>query len=187
MLRLLVFTGNVVHGSAGTADRDRDGRDDGGQMRRELIAGLAAGAAGTTVLNVATYLDMAIRGRPASEVPSEMAAKMAKAAGVDFAPHGDSAKGDNRKSAIGALLGYLTGLQVGMLYGLARSRMRRVPALVAGIGVGLAAMAASDVPSTLAGVTKPATWGASGWAADVVPHLAYGVVTAAAYEAIVSS
>ncbi len=156
-------------------------------MRRELLAGAAAGAVGTTVLNISTYLDMAIRGRPASEVPSEMAAKMAKAAGVDFAPPGDPAKGDNRKSAVGALLGNLTGLQVGLLYGLIRSRMRRVPAPIAGIGVGLAAMAASDVPSALAGVTKPATWGASGWVADVVPHVAYGLATAAAYEAIVSS
>ena len=34
-----------------------------------ILRGAAAGAAGTTALNVVTYLDMAIRGRPASDTP----------------------------------------------------------------------------------------------------------------------
>jgi hypothetical protein len=53
---------------------------------------------------------------------------------------------------------------------------------VAGLSVGLAAMAASDVPIAALGVSDPATWGVSGWAADIVPHLAYGLVTAIAYD-----
>ncbi len=43
-------------------------------------------------------------------------------------------------------------------------------------------MAASDVTSTAAGATDPRSWGPKGWAADIVPHLAYGVTTAAAFE-----
>jgi hypothetical protein len=34
-----------------------------------LARGLLAGAAGTLALNVTTYLDMAVRGRPASQAP----------------------------------------------------------------------------------------------------------------------
>ena len=44
-------------------------------------------------------------------------------------------------------------------------------------------MAASDIPIAALGVSDPATWGISGWVADIVPHLAYGLVTAIAYDA----
>jgi hypothetical protein len=44
-------------------------------------------------------------------------------------------------------------------------------------------MAASDIPIAALGVSDSATWGISGWVADVVPHLAYGLVTAIAYDA----
>ncbi|MGI8900330.1 MAG: hypothetical protein ACR2HA_05280 [Nocardioides sp.] len=36
---------------------------------RSVLAGVAAGAAGTTALNAVTYLDMAIRGRGTSSTP----------------------------------------------------------------------------------------------------------------------
>jgi hypothetical protein len=36
-----------------------------------VTTGIVASAAGTTTLNAVTYLDMAIRGRPASTVPEE--------------------------------------------------------------------------------------------------------------------
>ncbi len=35
---------------------------------RRLLLGAAAGAAGTTALDAVTYLDMALRGRPASSL-----------------------------------------------------------------------------------------------------------------------
>jgi hypothetical protein len=38
-------------------------------IMRAIGWGLVAGAAGTTALNAITYLDMAIRGRPASDTP----------------------------------------------------------------------------------------------------------------------
>jgi hypothetical protein len=39
-------------------------------------------------------------------------------------------------------------------------------------------MAAGDGPMTALGVTDPRTWAATDWISDVVPHLAYGTVTA---------
>ena len=54
----------------------------------------------------------------------------------------------------------------------------------AGIIVGLTAMAASDVPLVTLKVTNPKTWGVSGWLADLIPHLIYGFVTVATYEAL---
>jgi len=45
-------------------------------------------------------------------------------------------------------------------------------------------MAASDIPLVTLGVSNPKTWGVSGWAADTIPHLIYGFVTAVAYETL---
>lgn len=50
---------------------------------RGLMAGAAAGAAGTTALNAVTYLDMAWRARPASQTPEQAVEKLAERAGVD--------------------------------------------------------------------------------------------------------
>jgi hypothetical protein len=55
---------------------------------------------------------------------------------------------------------------------------------VAVFGVGLAARAASDIPLIALRVSNPKTWGFSGWAADAIPHLVYGLVTAIVYEAL---
>ena len=144
-------------------------------MLRHLLMGTAAGAVGTVALDVATYADMAIRGRPSSSVPAKMAGVLADKAGLPLSAGGESSddeKAQNRQSGLGALFGYVTGLGVGTAYGLLRPHLRGVPTPVAGVGVGLAAMAASDIPIAALGVSDPATWGLSGWAADVVPHLA---------------
>jgi xanthosine utilization system XapX-like protein len=140
--------------------------------------GLAAGAAGTTALNVVTYLDMAVRGRPSSSMPADAAEELSDKAHV---PLGDGKERDARKEGLGALLGYATGLSVGAAYGLLRTRVR-VPWAVAAVGLGAVAMAGSDAPLTALGLTDPRDWPASSWVSDVVPHLAYGVVTAVAYE-----
>ncbi|MBA3278811.1 MAG: hypothetical protein H0U22_08840 [Geodermatophilaceae bacterium] len=149
-------------------------------MSNPLIRGLVAGAAGTTALNVVTYLDMAVRGRPSSSVPAEAAGTLAAGAGVALGA-GDTR--DSRKEGIGALLGYATGLGVGVAYGLLRSKAR-VPVPLAAILLSAAAMAASDAPMTALGLTDPREWPASSWIADLVPHLAYGLASAAAYESL---
>jgi hypothetical protein len=77
------------------------------------------------------------------------------------------------------------GLGIGATYGLLQSL---VPAprrpWTPTVGLGLAAMTASDLPATALAVTDPRTWGAAGWVSDLLPHLAYGVATATVYEAL---
>jgi xanthosine utilization system XapX-like protein len=155
-------------------------------MRKPLLWGIAAGAVGTIALDIVGYLDMLVRARPASSTPAEVAGALAERAGVELAADGnDSESAGNRRSGLGALLGYGVGLGVGAAYGLLRSLRpapRRPWPAVAGLG--LVAMAASDLPATALGVTDPRSWGAAGWASDVLPHLAYGVATATVYEAL---
>jgi hypothetical protein len=143
------------------------------------VAGAAAGAVGTIALDVTTYLDMALRGRPSSSTPSDAAGKLVDLVGLDLGDDEDTAA--NRRSGLGALLGYATGVGVGVAYGALRARVR-VPNPVAAVGLGLVAMAGSDGPLVGLGLTDPREWGAAGWAADIVPHLAYGVFTALAFE-----
>ena len=152
------------------------------RILRSALMGAVAGAAGTLALDMASYADMAVRGRPASSVPARLAAVLADRFGISQLSTDKAAsdeKARNRQSGVGALLGYVTGLGVGTAYGLLRPHVRGVPTPLAGVGVGLAAMAASDIPIVALGVSDPATWGVSGWLSDLVPHLAYGIVTAA--------
>ena len=156
-------------------------------MLREALIGTAAGAVGTVALNGVTYADMAIRGRPASSVPAQVAGELAEKAGIDLSAEGsDEETVQNRQSGLGALSGYVVGLGVGTAYGLTRPLLGDVSKLRAGIVLGLAAMAGSDVPATALGVTDPREWSPDSWASDIVPHLAYGLTTAVAYEAFTS-
>jgi hypothetical protein len=152
-------------------------------MRPQPLAGLAAGAIGTIALDLTTYLDMLVRGRSPSDLPATVAGTIADRAGIDLGG-GSGEAAENRKSAVGALLGYGVGVGVGTVYGLLRPALAGVPTAAAGIGLGLAAMAASDLPPTALGITDPRTWGTVGWASDIVPHVIYGLVTALAFDAI---
>jgi hypothetical protein len=154
-------------------------------MRKPLLWGIAAGAVGTIALDVVSYLDMVVRARPASSTPAEVAGALAERAGVELAADGnDSEAAANRRSGLGALLGYGVGLGVGGAYGLLRSRLPGRRPRAAAAALGLAAMAASDLPATALGVTDPRAWGAAGWVSDLLPHLAYGLATATVYEAL---
>ena len=148
-------------------------------MLREMLLGTAAGAVGTVALNAATYADMAVRARPPSSVPAEVAGQLAERAGVDLS---DEETAQNRKSALGALSGFAVGLGVGTAYGLVRPHLGDVSKPLAGTVLGIAAMAGSDVPATRLGVTDPSEWSPDSWVSDIVPHLAYGLTTALAYD-----
>ena len=154
-------------------------------MANKVLAGLIAGAAGTTALNVVTYADMVLRGRPASETPAKLAGILADNAGADLSggDHGKTGKeaAQSRQEGLGSLLGYVTGIGVGSLLAPALGKMPR-PLL--GVALGLAAMAASDLPIAAFGVSDPKEWSATDWASDLIPHLIYGFVTAAVYRAI---
>jgi hypothetical protein len=153
-------------------------------MLRSVLVGTAAGAVGTAALNIATYADMASRGRPSSETPSKLVKNVAASAGIQPLA-ADDETAENRRSGVGALLGYVNGIGVGAVYGLIRPAVRgRVPLLIAALAAGGAAMALSDVPATKSGATDPKTWGAAGWIADIVPHVLYGLALAFAFDAL---
>lgn len=151
-----------------------------------VAKGLAAGAVGTVALNVASYLDMTVRGRGASSAPAQTAGEMADKAGVELAEDPDSVTAENRRSGLGALMGYVAGLGVGAAYGVLRSRVAPVSRPVAALGLTAAATVVSAGPMTLLGITDPRQWGAKSWAMDLLPHLAYGVVTAAVHDELLS-
>ncbi|MET9860458.1 hypothetical protein ABZY93_14270 [Streptomyces smyrnaeus] len=149
-------------------------------MMRRAVAGAVAGAAGTTALNAATYLDMVVRGRGGSSVPKTLVDRLSERTRVPVP--GEAEARENRASASGALLGMLTGVGVGALYGASRALPWRPALPLAAAVTGLAAMAGSDVPAALLKVSDPRTWRSADWLADLVPHLVYGAVTAATYE-----
>ena len=55
--------------------------------------------------------------------------------------------------------------------------------MVLGVGTGLAANVGTTGPMGALGVIDPRTWPAESWLSNLVPHLAYGLATAAAFEA----
>ncbi len=148
-------------------------------MLREALTGAAAGAVGTVALNAVTYADMAVNGRPASGVPADVAGALAEKVGLDLSAEGEAPDGEtaqNRQSGLGALMGYVTGLGIGTACGLLRPHLGDVSKPV--VGVGLAAMAGSDVPATALGATDPTAWPTSSWTTDFGFHLAYDSLTA---------
>ncbi|HEY4421498.1 MAG TPA: hypothetical protein VGN22_18370 [Pseudonocardia sp.] len=152
-------------------------------MRRTLLAGLAAGAAGTTALDAVSYLDMLQRARPASTTPEETARRVEDALHLSLSTEGpDSDAAANRRTALGALLGIAAGLATGVAYGFVRPRLGRVPFAALGAGAGLVANVGTTGPMVLLGVTDPRTWSASSWLSDFFPHLAYGLAAAGSFE-----
>jgi drug/metabolite transporter (DMT)-like permease len=153
-------------------------------MTNRVLAGLAAGAAGTTALNAVTYLDMALLARPASSTPEETVRKTEELAHLSLSAKGgpNSEEAANRRSGLGALMGIAAGLGTGAMYAVARPHLQRVPLPVLGVLAGLAANIGTTGPMAAFGITDPRAWPAESWLRDLVPHLAYGLATAAVYE-----
>lgn len=152
-----------------------------------LFFGAAAGAAGTMALDVTTYADMAVRGRGSSNVPADVIRRMAARAGLKPLAETDEQSSDalkNRRTALGALSGYAIGLTIGATYGAAHGLFSKLPIGAKALLLGGLAMAASDIPAAKLEATDPKTWGIDGWISDIVPHLMYGLVTVAVFDAI---
>jgi hypothetical protein len=147
-----------------------------------IRAGMIAGATGTLALEAATYGDMLLRGRAPSSIPAEAAAKLAGRTGVSLGR--DPARMGHRHEALGALLGYATGIGIGVAYALIEPASRHAPQRAVAAALGLGAMAAADLPIIRTGLTDPKRWGLTGWMSDLVPHLAYGAATVTAYHAL---
>lgn len=165
-------------------------------MANRIVAGAIAGAAGVVALNFTSYLDMLVRGRPASTVPARAAARLADEIGLplDFDEDADADKDGgeheatgeheaHRQEALGALLGMVNGVTIGVAYGIVRLVLPRPPAWLAGAALGGLAMVAADYPAARLEVTQPRDWSAMDWISDVLPHTAFGVVTALTFEA----
>lgn len=144
--------------------------------------GLIAGAAGVTALDAVTYLDMLVRGRPASEVPGRTVNELAKKIGIDRLD-ADDEKTNSRRSATGALVGYADGVLSGVAYGALRSAVRIPWPVGAALLAGLTLLV-GEGSAVRAGVVDWSTWNAQDWIADLVPRLAYGGVTALTVEAL---
>jgi hypothetical protein len=152
-------------------------------VRERVVAGIVAGAVGTLALDAVSYGDMALRGRPPSAVPADTLGVMLRRRGIAAASDDDE-RARHRVSALAALGGYAVGVSIGALYAWAAPVMRRVPFAVRAVTAGTAAMAAGNAGPIMAGTTDPGEWGVAGWISDVVPHLAYGVAAAAAFDAV---
>ena len=151
-------------------------------MFRALLRGAAAGAAGTTALNAVTYLDMAVRARPASSTPQQSVEVMAQKLGHPVPGEGE--RHENRLAGLGPLNGIAVGVGIGAVAGLLRPVLARLSLPVGATVIGAAALAAANIPMKRLGVSDPATWSAADWVSDVVPHAAFGLVTHATLRAV---
>ena len=143
---------------------------------RSLAAGLAGGAAGATALTAVTYLDMAWRGRPASSSPEQVVEKLAGKTGMQIP--GDGQTRENRLTGLGSLMGIAAGIGVGVALVSLRAVGIRPGVLTSAALAGAGAMAASDVPLAVLKISDPRAWSRTEWLSDIIPHAAYGLVTA---------
>jgi|SRR4051794_5060924 hypothetical protein len=146
------------------------------------LRGAAAGAAGTTALNVVTYLDMAVRGRAASSTPERTVAKVADVAHVPIPGEGDER--ENRLQGLGALTGLVAGVGFGTLVGLVRAAGLRTSPLVGTLLTTAGVLVATNGPMTALEITDPRTWSPADWLSDLVPHVVYGVVVRTTLDAL---
>lgn len=151
-------------------------------MGRTVGHGLLAGAAGTTALNAATYLDMAVRARPASSTPEDTVERGADLLRIPIPGDEDTRKA--RVAGLGPLMGTAAGLGAGVVLSAAvRTGPAGGPWGTAGVAW-VVAMLVGNGPMTVLGVTDPRTWRSADWLADVLPHAAYAGAAAAALRAL---
>lgn len=148
-----------------------------GKFISTVALGAAAGAAGVTALNAVTYLDMALRARPASSTPEESVRKLSETAGITVPGNDDQRK--NRIAGLGPLLGIGSGVMAGVALGVARWLGLRANPVVGTLVATSVALVAGNAPMTLLKVSDPRKWSASAWISDLVPHLAFGVIASA--------
>jgi hypothetical protein len=157
--------------------------DDGGRrMTTGILAGMAAGAAGTAALDAATYLDMTVRGRGSSSTPQETVKAIEQRLPVSVP--GEGATRENRVSGLASLSGIATGVGVGAVFGVLHHAGLRLPKPIGAVLVALSAMASTDVSMARLGVSDPRGWSVTDWLSDLVPHLFFGAVTYATLEAL---
>ncbi len=152
-------------------------------LRRQLLNGAIAGAAGTTALDLATYLDMAVRKRPASSTPERTVERTADLVG--FRLPDDPEQRQAREAGLGAVLGSVAGIGAGVALGALRGVTGRPRGGAGTLGTAwVLAMLVGNGPMTVLGVTDPRTWRRVDWVADIVPHLGYAVAATVTLRAL---
>ncbi|MFE7712776.1 hypothetical protein ACFU6I_45235 [Streptomyces sp. NPDC057486] len=151
---------------------------------RGLLAGAAAGAAGTTALNAVSYLDMVTRGRGESTTPEVTVERLSETLHVPIPGNEDVRK--NRVKGLGPLTGIASGVGMGALLGLALSCGWRPGSALLTATATTGALIGTNGPMTVLRVTDPRTWSRSDWVADIVPHVAYALVTVAVVRGLES-
>lgn len=152
-----------------------------------MVYGALAGAAGTTALDVVSYTDMAIRGRPSSPLPNKVVKELARRANLEPYNRPDELLSDrdkNREAGFGALLGYVDGLGTGAMYGAIRPAMRGMSWFWGGLALALATGMLSEGSATALKQTDPRKWSVSDWIDDIVPRCVYGWVTAITFDVL---
>lgn len=152
-----------------------------------MVYGALSGAAGSATLDMTSYTDMAIRGRPLSQLPHNVVKEIARRTHVSpFNKPDDelSDKDKNRGRAIGALLGYADGLCTGAMYGAIKPALPGLSWFWAGLGLALVTGFLSEGTATALKQTDPRQWGAAGWVSDIIPRCLYGWVTALTFEGL---
>ncbi|GAA3352418.1 hypothetical protein GCM10017744_001310 [Streptomyces antimycoticus] len=145
------------------------------QATNHPAALLLAAAVIGLCLGLVSYADMAVRARPASTTPEETLRKLT--ARLHIRIPGTGERLGNRIAGLAPMTGFAAGLGMRAVLGVARAAGWR-PSLrrqyvVATVG----ALIGTNGPMTVLGVTDPRTWGLAGWVSDIVPHIAYAVVT----------
>ncbi|MFC4017472.1 hypothetical protein ACFOW4_05870 [Micromonospora sp. GCM10011542] len=144
----------------------------------DLADGAIAGAVGSAALNMVSYLDIALRGRPVSSTPELTAGRLANIAHLDLGPEDRAA---NRRSGLGPVLGYGLGVSAGIAFALyANGRRQPLPLATGLLGAGV--MTISDSTFAALRISDPRTWRRSDWLSDIVPHLAFGMAAAATWN-----
>ncbi|MGW3664721.1 hypothetical protein [Streptomyces sp. NPDC005141] len=144
-------------------------------VMRPLLDGAAAGAAGTTALNIAGYADIALRGRPVSTTPEVTARRLAEKLRIRIP--GDGQTLENRIAGLGPLTGFSAGLGMGVALSFVQAAGWHSSRTSRYVAASVGALIATNVPIVVLGITDPRTWAVPDWISDVVPHVVYAVVT----------
>lgn len=129
--------------------------------------------------NAVTYLDMVLRGRPASSTPQQTVEKLSQLTHLPVP--GDAETRSNQVSGLGPLTGIGPGVpSLHSQRGVATAAARRGRACVRAGTSGI------QRPMTALGMTDPPSWSVA-WVSDLVPHLAYGALTAAVLRRLLPS
>lgn len=144
---------------------------------RGALWGAAAGAAGTTALDVVTSLDMVVRARPASSTPEATVERLSQRLHLPIPGTEEARK--NRIAGLAPLTGIAAGVGIGALYGVLRAAGWRPGVTVSGVALTIGVLIGTNGPMTALGVTDPRSWTAEDWVADLLPHVAYAALTVA--------